>query len=374
MAPSRPDTKKSNPDIAKLIVDAQTQLEVGKLDEAATLAQQALDATGQGGDFELSAANLLGTIFIESGDIDEARAAFERAVFLDEDGTVDEKIGGGPEKFLLLAQLSEEGGLDTVQWYERGATALRKQIAALSEIRSPTPDQKATIQEKQHKLGGVLCAVAEVYMTDLSWEPDAESRCETLITEAMLLAPAAPETWQTVANVRISQNRANEAQTALRRSLDLWQKLPPQHPDVPEFPTRIALARLLMETELEDEALSVLERLVTDDDSSVEAWYLGGWCLYITGEKLKTTAAKPWNNDTQTSEEWKGLWKSSRQWLMQCLKLYEQQDYEDERLGEHAKELLSNINKEIGEPVNGEENEWEDASDGDENEDAEMKG
>jgi len=134
MAPSRPDNKTSKPDIAKLIVDAQTQLEIGKLDEAATLAQQALDATGQGGDFELSAANLLGTIFIESGDIDEARAAFERAVFLDQDGTADEKIGGGPEKFLLLAQLSEEGGLDTVQWFERGAAALRKQIQALTEI------------------------------------------------------------------------------------------------------------------------------------------------------------------------------------------------------------------------------------------------
>ena len=374
MAPSRPDGKKTNPDIAKLLVDAQTQLEVGRLQEAATLAQQALDTTGQGGDFELSAANLLGTIFIESGDLDEARAAFERAVHLDEDGTVDEKIGGGPEKFLLLAQLSEEGGLDTVQWYERGATALRKLIASLTEIRSPTPEQKAALQERQHKLAGVLCAVTEVYMTDLSWEPDAESRCETLITEAMLLAPAAPETWQTVANVRISQNRANEAQTALRRSLELWQKLPPNHPDVPEFPTRIALARLLMETELEDEALSVLERLVTDDDTSVEAWYLGGWCLYITGEKQKTTAAKPWNEGVKDNDEWKGLWKSSRQWLTQCMKLFDMQEYEDERLGEHAKELLANINNEIGEPAEGELEDWEDPSDGEGDDEAEMQG
>ncbi|RMJ11292.1 hypothetical protein BHE90_008157 [Fusarium euwallaceae] len=373
MAPSRPDNKVSKPDIAKLIVDAQTQLEIGKLDEAATLAQQALDATGQGGDFELSAANLLGTIFIESGDIDEARAAFERAVFLDQDGTADEKIGGGPEKFLLLAQLSEEGGLDTVQWFERGAAALRKQIQALTEIPRKTPEQQLAFNEKQQKLGGVLCAVTEVYMTDLSWEPDAESRCEALITEAMLIAPASPETWQTVANVRISQNRANEAQTALRRSLELWQDLPPEHPGVPEFPTRIGLARLLLETELEEEALRVLERLITDDDSSVEAWYLGGWCLYITGEKLRETAAKRSNGASGADEEWKEVWKSSRQWLTKCLKLYELQDYEDERLGEHAKELLKNINKELGAPTEGEEDEWEDATDNEE-EDAEMQG
>ncbi|KAH7133682.1 hypothetical protein EDB81DRAFT_804964 [Dactylonectria macrodidyma] len=358
MAPSRPGNKTAKADVAKLLIDAQTQLEVGNLDEASTIAQQALDATGAGGDFELSALNLLGTIHVETGDIDDARAYFQRAVTLDSEGTTDEKIGGGPEKFLLLAQLSEEGGQDSVGWYERGAAALRKQIQALSDIASKSPEQQTTLDEKQQKLGGVLCAVSEVYMTDLSWEADAEQRCEALITEAMLIAPQAPETWQTAANVRISQQRVDEARTALKRSLELWQDLPPQHPAVPEFAARIGLSRLLMEAEMEDEALQVLERLVTEDDSSVEAWYLGGWCLYITGEKAA--------GDERTS-----VWKSSRQWLTQCLKLYEFQDYEDERLGEHAQELLRNINKELGEPVEGEDDEWDDAS-GDEDE--EMQG
>ena len=372
MAPSRPEGKKG-PDAGKLLRDAETQLEVGNLDEAAAIAQQALETTGEGGDFELRALNLLGTIFVELGEVDDARTSFERAVRLDEDGTVDEKVGGGSEKFLILAQLSEEGGQDSVNWFERGASSLRKQIQSLSSQSGRTPEQQLSLNEKQHKLGGVLCAVAEVYMTDLSWEPDAESRCEALITEAILIAPGAPETWQTVANVRISQERAAEAQTALKRSLDLWQNLPPEHPGVPEFPTRIGLVRLLLETELEDDALKVLERLVTDDDTSVEAWYLGGWCLYIIGEKARSKAPTS-NGAGAEPEDWKSTWKTSRQWLMQCLKLYQLQDYEDERLGNHAQELLKNINKEIGEPVEGEEEEWEDATDNDEDEDAEMQG
>ncbi|CAM1507099.1 Fc.00g067400.m01.CDS01 [Cosmosporella sp. VM-42] len=372
MAPSRPVSKKGKPDVGKLLSDAETQLEVGNLDEAASIAQQALETTGEGGDFELRALNLLGTIFVEMGEVDEARTCFESAVKLDEDGIVDEKVGGGPEKFLLLAQLSEEGGQDSVNWFERGASALRKQIQGLSELAGKTPEQQLSLAEKQQKLGGVLCAVAEVYMTDLSWEADAESRCEALITEAILIAPASPETWQTVANVRISQERADEAQTALKRSLELWQDLPPEHPAVPEFPTRIALARLLMEADLNDEALYVLERLVTDDDTSVEAWYLGGWCLFIMGDKARS-AAPAQNGAGSGGEEWKVTWKTSRQWLTQCMRLYQLQDYEDERLGEHAKELLQNINKEIGEPVEGEEDEWEDAS-GDEDEDEEMQG
>jgi hypothetical protein len=72
-----------------------------------------------------------------------------------------------------------------------------------------------------------------------------------------------------------------DAQSALRRSLETWQDLPPEHPDVPDYPERISLARLLMEAQMEEEALEVVERLVGEDDESIEAWYLGGWCLYL---------------------------------------------------------------------------------------------
>ena len=173
--------------------------------------------------------------------------------------------------------------------------------------------QQASYEERQMKLGEVLCAVAEVYMTDLSWEEDAEQRCETLVTEAMLIAPSSPETWQTVANVRISQERVDEARAALKRSLELWQDLPPEHAAVPEFPVRIGLARLLLEVEMEEEASIVLERLVNEDDQSVEAWYLGGWCLYIVGEKVREAKAQDQNGEV---DAWKSVWASARRWLM----------------------------------------------------------
>ncbi|KAK5987400.1 putative assembly chaperone of rpl4 [Cladobotryum mycophilum] len=377
MAPSRPSDKKGKQDKdqnpSALLTDAETQYEVGNIDEALELASRALEVTGKGGDFELKALNTLGIFSLEAGDVEEAKDYFERAVKLDEDGFLDEKVGGGPEKFLFLAQLSEEGGQDSVGWFERGASALRNQIQTLTGVANKTPEQQATLEEAQNKLGGVLCAVAEVYMTDLSWEEDAEQRCETLVTEAMMIAPNSAETWQTVANVRISQERFDEARTALKRSLELWQDLPPEHPDVPEFPTRVSLARLLMETEMEEQALVVLERLVTDDDSSVEVWYLGGWCLYVVGEKLREAKGQ---QNGEAAEEWTATWRYSRKWLTQCLKLYELEEYEDERLGQHAAELLESINKELGEPPEDEdEEEWGGISDGDEgDEDEEMEG
>lgn len=192
-------------------------------------------------------------------------------------------------------------------------------------------------------------------MTDLSWETDAEAKCESLITEALLIAPHSPEPLQTLASIRISQTRIPEAKKALADSISLWKDLPPEDAGVPGFPTRISLARLLMEVEMEEEALEVVERLVAEDDQSVEAWYLGGWCLYLLGEKRKDNQAigadavmhdeKP--QKKREDSLLMALLVSSREWLRQSLQLYEVLDYEDERLRDHAKELVDGLDTEL---------------------------
>jgi len=179
------------------------------------------------------------------------------------------------------------------------------------------------------------------------WEEDAESRCEALITEALLVAPNSPDCLQTLASIRISQSRVDDARAALSRSLDIWKDLPPDDLRIPDFPTRISLSRLLMEVELELQALQVLERLILEDDESVEAWYLGGWCLYLMAEKEKENFVQP--ESTQSSEERRhDSMIASREWLKQSLKLYDKLDYEDERLKLHAIELTQELNKELG--------------------------
>ncbi|KAI2607631.1 TPR-like protein [Hypoxylon fragiforme] len=380
MAPRRPDKKpRRRPGLSRavggsskpvapqaLVKTAEHQLEEGNIQEALDLACKALEYSDAGSDDELASVNFLGQIHLDLGEFEAARSYFMRAVALDEDGSKDEKIGGGPEKFLCLAQLSEEGGADSVSWFEQGAAALKEQIQNLEEVRRKTTEQELQIGEFKRKLAMTLCSIAEVYMTDLSWEEDAEQRCEALITEATMVAPEFAETWQTLANCRISQSRFDDAKAALTRSLELWIELPPEDPAVPDFPSRVALARLLMEVEMEQKAIEVLERLVGEDDESVEVWYLGGWGLYVMGEKQKAGDSK--------EEDWKASWISSRVWLNQCQHLYKLQDYEDEPLGEHAQELLGLIAQELGEAPAGEEDgedeDWEDADDSDE----EMKG
>ncbi|PKS10654.1 hypothetical protein jhhlp_002409 [Lomentospora prolificans] len=369
MAPTRPKGKKDKKKakslpLGLLLREATAKVQAGDHEFAVKLAERVLETTGKDGDFELAALNLLGLAYIEMGEVDLARPRLLRAVEIDSDGTMDESVGGGAEKFLWLAQISDEGGRDSVDWYEKGAAVLRRHIQALSDKQNRTELDDAALEEKRQGLAGVLCAVAEVYMTDLSWEEDAEQRCEALVTEATMVCPESPETWQTVANVRISQQRVDEAKTALRRSMELWQDLPMGDLKVPEFATRISLVRLLMEVEVEPVAMEVIERLIAEDDESVETWYLGGWCQYIQGEKKKGSDAE---------EAQKELWNSSRRWLRQCLKLFKQQGYEDDRLGEHARELIQATEKVLGPLPEGEEDDdddvWEDDEDGDESSD-----
>ncbi len=394
MAPTRPKSKKrSAKDLEKrsallvkkagsqpqtvnprqLLSDATLKLQQGDAEAASKIAKTALEHVGADGRYAGACSSLLGQIHVELGDIDEARRYFLQAVEADEDDTLPDETSGGPEKFLWLAQLSEDGGQDSVTWYERGAAALRKQIQTLTDGLANLPQtrdlQEAVISEKKRKLADALCAVVEVYMTDLSWEEDAEQRCEALVTEACLMAPDMPETWQTVANVRISQARAEDARAALDRSLDLWKDLPPDDPAIPPFPTRVSLVRLLAEVAMEETAYEVADRMLQEDDTSVEVAYLGGFALYALGERRKAQAAGG-------DESWKNSWRSSRGWLSNCLGLFEAQEYEDEQLGEHAKELLESIKAELGE-AEGDDDGWEDVDDGeeedgDEDEDEEM--
>ena len=200
-----------------------------------------------------------------------------------------------------------------------------------------------------------------------------------MVTEALLVAPNTPEPFQTLASVRISQMKLQDAQTALSRSIELWKDLPPEDPGVPDFPTRISLSRLLMEAEMEEDALEVLERLVGEDDSSVEAWYLGGWCLFLlSGKRKEESVAEP-QADGDKDNDRRALRASSREWLQNSLKLYQLLYYEDDRLRDHALELVHGLDAELGmsagdddEDGSGDED-WEDEVE-DEESDEEMNG
>lgn len=149
----------------ELLEKATILLQTGQSEAALPLAQRMLEVSAEDKANTLLATNLIGEIYVELGEINAARETFLHAVQLDPDGTIPESQGGGAEKFLWLAQLSEQGGADSVAWYEKGVGALRHIIQTLEQ----SGDSQSTIlEEKKKKLAVALCGVVEIYMTDLS--------------------------------------------------------------------------------------------------------------------------------------------------------------------------------------------------------------
>ncbi|KAL1585363.1 hypothetical protein WHR41_05910 [Cladosporium halotolerans] len=359
----------------QLYASALTFVEQSQPLEALQQAQKLYNAVqNQSVTQALPALNLLGEICVELGEIEMAKGYFEQAVALDPQGTVGGALADGAEKFLWLAQLADEGGKQSVAWFEKGVQCLQNEIAALESGQAIGLDEESLLLlrvEKKRKLANALCGIVEIYMTDLSWEDDAEARCENLITQAMAAEDeTSPEILQTLASVRLSQEKKEDAQAALKRSMGVWKDLDPEDSAVPDFATRISLSRLLMEAELESSAMDVLERLVLEDDQSVETWYLGGWCQNLIAKKTERGESGPAGaqmTDAEHESNLGAIYKGSRRWLKTALKLYKLVEYEDERLKQHAEELVASLDGMLGAEKEGEEDaddQWEDEWEG----------
>jgi len=275
--------------------------------EALTLAAKALQQSPT----SLAALELLGEIYVELGNVEKAYTLYSRAAALDPSGAHESAGGSGPEKFLWLAQLSPEGGADAVGWYEKGVSVLQELIGARDSGSAGAEDARAhgDLAERglERKLVSALCGLAEIYMSDLCMEADAEARCESYVTTALLAAPDSAEALQTLASVRISQQRLPDAVAALERAVAVWKELSPESPDMPSYAARITQARLLIETEQYETAVEVLERLQAEDDQLPDLWYLGGWTLFLLGER-----------ERPRREGWAELWEAAREWLKTC--------------------------------------------------------
>jgi hypothetical protein len=95
----------------------------------------------------------------------------------------------GHSKFLSLAQLFD--GQQSLQLYRQGIAILTK---------ADSPDTK-------RDLASAHCAIADLYMTDLCDEADAEAECTKAIESAILADESNPEAWQTKARLELVKSQ-----------------------------------------------------------------------------------------------------------------------------------------------------------------------
>ena len=78
---------------------------------------------------------------------------------------------------------------------------------------------------------------------------------------------------QTLASLRISQKRIEDAKVHLQRVVEALSRIEYEE-DLPPYEARVITARLLIDVGAEDIAVQLLEHLLKENDEIVETWLL----------------------------------------------------------------------------------------------------
>ncbi len=151
--------------------EATVLVQGGQPDAALPIANRALQSLvaehGTVSTLVLPALKLIAEIHIEMGEVSEALGPLAMAVVIDPEGAIPESEGGGAEKFLWLAQLNEEGGHQSIAWFEKGIQALQVESERIFGLMNMS--KVLAITDKRQKIIDALCGEIEVWMTDLSY-------------------------------------------------------------------------------------------------------------------------------------------------------------------------------------------------------------
>jgi len=139
------------------------------------------------------------------------------------------------------------------------------------------PDAGST-NDLDRKMVSALVAIAEVYMTDECYAPEAEGECERCLIAALELDPSSVEALQALASFRLSQQRPAEALVVLKQAREAL-KAAAQVDVVPSYSLEVQAAKLFLELGRPRIASSILGRLVEEFDEDAEAWFLLGFAL-----------------------------------------------------------------------------------------------
>ncbi|KAK5823482.1 hypothetical protein F5H01DRAFT_289075 [Linnemannia elongata] len=325
-----------------LLAQANQALDTFEFELAHQFAMRALQMEPQ----NLAALEAAGSIEVELELFNEAKEHFLQCVKI--------QPNSGYSKFMYLGQMSEQ--LEAISYFQQGVNLMIAERAAMPQDLTKGSEYLML----SSKISSALCSMTDIYLTDCCFEPNAESQCETYLAQAIQIEPVTPEVYQTMASVRLSQQRVDEAKAALAQGLALWLGSDPTEEDgpTPDYETRLALVKLLLETAMYDEAFTVLNGLIEENDQVPDTLYLFGWANYIAAEEVDESSPT-------ADEERQEQLENAREALNACVKLWHATESTDQPLLQHTQELLETITQVLGpeieqEEIEGGEIEYED--------------
>ncbi|KEG11941.1 TPR domain protein [Trypanosoma grayi] len=239
-------------DVKTLLALAQNAVDVGNIKAAQEFYEVALTRTPNSIDVLEAYAELM---IHYMQDIPRAKQMLRHAIEVDPQR--------GYVKYLNLAQLCDAD--ESLDCYQRAIQIVHVELQSCRKKR-----KREGLKET---LSTVYCAIAELYLTDLCYNPDAEQRCEEAVTHALKFNAESVEAHQLQASLRLSQCRPDEALQSLRCAVNLTHRLSEAHQ--PTYESKVELARLLMQVSPDDAYRFLLEVLQYGDNNPY-IWFLLG--------------------------------------------------------------------------------------------------
>ncbi|KAI0091282.1 hypothetical protein BDY19DRAFT_934916 [Irpex rosettiformis] len=299
-------------------------------------------------------------VLLETGELDTAKQIFETLI----PPHLDAPSPPPSSAYLYLAQLSDEDPQVALQYYQTAVDLMTSQLKGKERAVGASGAENDV--EVRRNIVRALIGMVEIWMDpsyNLCFDPSAEKICEDLLQLALQTDPGNTEALQSLASVRLSQQRPDDAKQCLEQAWVSWKDLDQDDTRVPPIPTRISLIKMFIELELFEPALMVLTGVIESDDQEVEAWYLEGWCFFLMAERAQENGGILGD---LTAEQ---LGKDARDCLETCKMLHESQEHPDTPLLDHTKELIAKLeNMGIQPPSDDDQDDGEGEGEADEGE------
>ncbi|TIA93046.1 hypothetical protein E3P81_01203 [Wallemia ichthyophaga] len=237
---------------------------------------------------------------------------------------------------LYLGQMAD-GGENSLECFR---SAFESILGLLERQQSDAGEQTTDLKRKAT---ATLVSLAELYMTDLCFSPDAQQASFDYLNQALSIDSTDCDIHTNLASHSISSQQP--AQQSLQHALNAyncWKELPISDSMFPTTESMRSLAKVFVELGDLTNALDIAKTALAVDDHDPEMWYIAGWILFLEGDGNVTPLDGIGSNNTPPRPK-EVAWPESKFALESCAKIYLEVEYDDQPLLEHVTELLSTL-------------------------------
>lgn len=188
------------------------------------------------------------------------------------------KPGSSHERYLALGQL--HSGMESLHYYQQGIAKVKHE---LGELPPALPGEDPDVTDERNSLNEVLsnayCAIADLYVTDLCDEDNAQNECEKNLHDSVRACPSNPEPYRAMGNLKMILGEHEEARKIVKHAFKLVMTQREEGKEMPEFVARCELAKMLLELQEWTNAAELFVTLIEEDRNIAEIWYLAGVAL-----------------------------------------------------------------------------------------------